>query len=123
MATRFPHRIPVLDRVAVGLSGLCVLHCVASVVLVSALSVAGDALGDPVFHRVGLGAAMLLAAVALGQGYRAHRALRPALIGVTGVALMALGLVVPHGLAEVIATVAGVTILAAAHLLNTRVRI
>lgn len=110
-----------LDRVAVGLSGLCVLHCVASVVLVSALSVLGDALGDPLIHRVGLAAAMLLAAVALGQGYRAHRAAAPALVGMAGVALMALGLVVSHGLAEVAATVAGVSLLAAAHLLNTRV--
>lgn len=111
-----------LDRMAVGLSGLCVLHCVASVALVSALSVAGDALGDPLFHRVGLAAAMLLAAVALGQGYRAHRAWRPALVGAAGIGLMALGVVVPHGGAEVASTIAGVTVLAAAHLMNTRVK-
>lgn len=111
-----------LDRMAVGLSGLCLVHCLASVALVSALSVAGDALGDPVIHRVGLAAAMLLAGVALGQGYRAHRAVRPVLLGLGGLGLMALGLIVPHGGAEVASTIAGVIMLAAAHLMNTRVR-
>lgn len=115
-------RSPNLDRMAVGLSGLCVLHCIASVVLVSLLSALGDVLGDPIIHRAGLAAAMLLAGIALGQGYRTHRALRPALVGMAGVALMALGLVVTHGVAEVAATVVGVMLLAAAHLMNMRVR-
>ena len=111
-----------LDRMAIGLSGLCVLHCVLSVLLVSALSVVGDALGDPVIHRVGLCAAILLAAVALGQGYRTHRARGPALTGLVGIALMATGLVVSHGAFEVAVTVAGVIVLAGAHLLNGRVK-
>lgn len=110
-----------LDRMAVGLSGLCLLHCIASVVLVSAVSVLGDALGDPAIHRVGLTAATLLACIALGQGYRAHRAIGPAIVGVAGIVLMALGLIASHGLAEVAATITGVTLLAVAHLLNTRV--
>lgn len=115
-------RRPTLDRMAVGLSGLCVLHCVASVVFVSLLSALGDVLGDPIIHRVGLAAAMLLAVIALGQGYRAHRAPRPALVGTAGIALMALGLVVTHGISEVAATITGVMLLAAAHLMNMRVR-
>ena len=115
-------RSSTLDRMAVGLSGLCVLHCVLSVVLVSAISVAGDALGNPVIHRVGLFAALVLAAVALGQGYLAHRAVAPALVGLGGVVLMASGLMVGHGMAEVALTIAGVVVLAAAHLLNGRVK-
>lgn len=113
---------PTLDRVAVGLSGLCVLHCIASVVIVSAVSALGDALGDPLIHRVGLAAAVLLASIALGQGYRTHRALFPVLVGLGGIVLMMLGLVVSHGPLEVAATVAGVSMLAIGHLMNGRVR-
>ena len=110
-----------LDRMAVGLSGLCLVHCVASVVLVSGLAMVGDVLGDPLIHRAGLAGATLLACVALAQGYRAHRAVGPAMLGLCGIALMAFGLVAAHGVAEVAATVIGVTVLAAAHLLNRRV--
>lgn len=114
--------IPSLDRMAVGLSGLCVVHCVLSVVLVAALSSAGTFLTDPIIHRVGLLGAVVLAAFALGQGYKKHRAVRPALIGLTGIGLMIVGLFAPHGWVEVAATVAGVSILAVAHLMNARAR-
>ena len=110
----------VLDRVAVGLSGACLVHCVVSLLLVATLTGAGAWFTAPIIHRLGLALALLLGMVALGQGYLAHRALRPALIGAAGIALMALGLVVPHGLPEVCATVAGVSLLALGHLLNSR---
>ena len=113
---------PSLDRMAVGLSGLCVLHCVLSVVLVAMLSGAGTFFTDPLIHRFGLLGAVVLAALALGQGYRTHRATRPALVGLAGLALMTIGLFAPHGWAEVAATVAGVIVLATAHLMNARAR-
>jgi MerC mercury resistance protein len=111
-----------LDRMAVGLSGLCVLHCVLSVALIAMLSGAGTVLTDPIIHKLGLGGAVILAGVALRQGYLSHGAKMPLGIGLVGLALMALGLVVPHGWPEVAATVAGVTVLAAAHLMNARAR-
>jgi hypothetical protein len=114
--------IPALDRMAVGLSGLCVVHCVLSVIFVAVLSGAGTLLTNPLIHRVGLFGAVVLATFALGQGYMAHRATRPALIGLAGIALMTLGLFAPHGWGEVAATVAGVSILAAAHLMNASAR-
>lgn len=107
---------------AVGLSGLCLAHCVLTIVLVSTLSVAGTVLTDPSVHELGLTVAVALAAVALGQGFAAHRAVRPALVGIGGLMLMAAGLVVPHGLLEVVATIAGVLVLAGAHLMNARLR-
>ena len=58
-----------LDRVAVGLSGLCVVHCVASIVVVSILSSAGTFLTSPAIHEFGLAGAVLLGAFALWQGY------------------------------------------------------
>ena len=114
--------VPALDRMAVGLSGLCVVHCLITVVFVALLSGAGTFLTNPLIHRFGLLGAILLAAFALGQGYLSHRALRPAVIGMTGIALMTLGLFAPHGWGEVAATVAGVCVLATAHLMNARAR-
>jgi hypothetical protein len=113
---------PSLDRMAVGLSGLCVIHCILSVIFVAVLSGAGTLLTDPIIHRIGLLGAVVLAALALGQGYMKHRAVRPALLGLTGLGLMIAGLFAPHGWVEVAATVAGVSILAAAHLMNARAR-
>ena len=109
-----------LDRLAIGLSALCVVHCLFSVLLVVLLSGASSLVADPIVHRIGLGVAAVLAAVALRRGYAAHRARLPAAIGVTGIAIMALALLVPHGWAEVAMTVTGVVILALAHLMNTR---
>jgi len=111
-----------LDRIAVGLSALCVLHCVLSVALVAMLSGVSTAFTDPVIHRLGLAGAVVLAAAALGLGYRHHRAVRPLVFGMGGIAIMALGLVAPHGWAEVALTVAGVSLLAVAHLMNGRLR-
>ncbi|MEP6786012.1 MAG: MerC domain-containing protein [Sphingomonadales bacterium] len=115
--------LPGLDRVAIGLSGLCVVHCVLSVVLVAVLSGSATYLTDPIVHRVGMVGAVLLAAVALRQGYVSHGARRPALFGLVGLSLMAFGLFVPHGWAEVATTVAGVSVLAAAHLMNVRSKV
>ena len=54
-----------LDRFAMSLSGLCLVHCLGTAVLLAFLSAAGGFLGAPVIHEVGLTLAMLLAAVAL----------------------------------------------------------
>ena len=113
---------PLLDRLAVGLSGLCVLHCVLGVVLVSTLSLGGAFFADPHIHEFGLMGAVALGAVALGQGYLAHRAIVPACIGAGGLLLMTLGLLVPHGWGEVVLTIAGVCVLALGHVMNVRAR-
>ncbi len=112
--------LPIIDRLALGLSGLCVIHCVLSVIMVSALSFSGLFLLGPSFHEFGLVGAILLAGVALVQGFRSHRARRPAVIGVAGLSLMTLGLAVPHGLSEAAVTIVGVILIAVAHLLNAR---
>ncbi|USI71899.1 MerC domain-containing protein [Sphingomonas morindae] len=111
-----------LDRLAIGLSGLCLVHCVATVLLAASLASLGAALANPAYHEVGFALAVLFGAIALGRGFRAHRDRRPLLLGGAGLVLMAAGLVVPHGLAELACTMAGVTLLAIAHRLNARPR-
>ena len=63
---------PRLDRLAMGLSGLCAVHCVATVVLLGLVASAGGMLGNPIVHEVGLSIAMIIGAVALGRGIREH---------------------------------------------------
>lgn len=113
-----------LDRAAIMLSGLCVVHCVASAVLLAMLSAAGGVLLDPIFHEVGLGLAILLGALALGRGVMAHRAVLPIVVGVSGLVVMAGAMALPHdGVgagAETVMTVIGVCLLAGGHHLNRR---
>src|SRR5207302_2260696 len=107
-----------LDRLAMGLSGLCAVHCVASVVLLGLLASAGGFLGRPIFHEVGLTLAMIIGAFALGRGIREHGFILPAFVGTTGLATMGYALTLPEGGHEPLYTVAGVMMLALGHRLN-----
>jgi len=107
-----------LDRVAMGLSGLCLVHCLATAVVLALLSAAGGFLGSPLIHEVGLVLAMLLGAVALGRGIFEHGFMMPSAIGGLGLGVMAGALTLPHDGSEALATVFGVMILALGHRLN-----
>jgi hypothetical protein len=109
-----------LDRIAIGLSSLCLVHCIATVLLAATLASAGAALANPAWHEIGFTLAMLIGAVALGRGYAAHRDVRPLLIGGAGLALMGVGLIRAEGLPEIASTMTGVVLLAIAHRLNAR---
>lgn len=114
------HPIPAsrLDRIAVALSGLCVVHCFATAILLGLLSAAGGFLGKPIIHEVGLTFAMILGAVALGRGIREHGLILPSLVGAIGLAIMAFALTLREGAMEPVYTVIGVVILALGHRLN-----
>jgi hypothetical protein len=107
-----------LDRIAMGISGLCVVHCVATAVLLGLLASAGGFLGQPIIHEVGLTLAMIIAAFALGRGYLEHGFMRPAAVGALGLGVMAGALSLPEGGHEPIYTVLGVLIVALGHRLN-----
>lgn len=106
-----------LDRIAMGLSGLCVIHCVATAALLGLLASAG-ALGSPLVHEVGLSLAMIIGAYALGRGMLEHGFLMPAAVGALGLGVMAGALSLPEGGHEAIYTVTGVMIVALGHRLN-----
>jgi MerC mercury resistance protein len=107
-----------LDRLAIGLSGLCVVHCIGTAVLLGLLASAGGFLGSPVIHEVGLTLAMMLGSIALGRGILTHGFMLPSAIGALGLGVMAGALSLPEGGHEPIYTVAGVMILALGHRLN-----
>src|SRR6201985_3391596 len=101
-----------LDRIAMGVSGLCVVHCVATAVLLGLLASAGGLLGRPIIHEVGLTLAMIVGAFALGRGIIEHGFMLPSAIGALGLGVMAGALSLPEGRHEPIYTVVGVMILA-----------
>jgi hypothetical protein len=109
-----------LDRLAIGLSGLCLVHCIATTVLIAAMSAFGGLIGAHWVHEVGLSLAMVLGAFALGRGIMAHGFMLPSAVGGLGLGVMGGALSLPHNGAEVLATVAGVLILALGHDLNRR---
>jgi hypothetical protein len=107
-----------LDRVAIGLSGLCLVHCLATAVLLALVASAGGILGSPWIHEIGLGLAMIMGAVALGRGILEHGYTMPSAVGGLGLGVMAGALTMPHGGNEALYTVVGVAILALGHRLN-----
>lgn len=113
-------RAGLLDRLAIGLSGLCVVHCIASAVLVVVLASAGGLLVDHRIHEVGLIVAIGLGVVALGSGIRQHGFMMPSAVGALGLGVMAGALTLSHDAGEVIYTMLGVGLLALGHDLNRR---
>ena len=109
-----------LDHIGIGLAGLCALHCLATLVVISALGVGGHFLLDENIHRVGLLLALVVAAVAIGWGLMRHGRALPFLVALTGLVLMAAALLVPHGTDEFLLTLVGVGLVSIGHLLNLR---
>lgn len=110
-----------LDRLAIGLSGLCLAHCLLSAVVLTALASVSSFFMHPAFHEVGLTLAMGLAAIALGRGVIQHGYAMPVWVGSLGLGIMAGALTLPHeGGQEVIYSMLGVLIVALGHDLNRR---
>jgi hypothetical protein len=107
-----------LDRYAIGLSGLCMVHCLATSVLLALVASAGSMLGADWIHEVGLGLAMIMGAIALGRGILEHGYSMPSAVGGLGLGVMAGALTLPHNGTEAVYTVLGVGILALGHRLN-----
>ena len=107
-----------LDRLAMGLSGLCAVHCVVTVVLLGLVASAGGMLGRPIIHEIGLSLAMIIGAVALGRGIREHGFLLPSAVGSIGLAIMAYAMTLHETGFEPVFTILGVLTLALGHKLN-----
>ncbi len=110
-----------LDRLAIGLSGLCLAHCILSAVVLTLLASAGSLLLNPLFHEIGLTLAMGLGALALGRGVMEHGYAMPVWVGSLGLGVMAGAMTLPHeGSGEILYSIIGVMIVALGHDLNRR---
>ena len=109
-----------LDRLAIALSGLCLIHCIGTLLFVLTMASAGSVLLAPEFHEIGLAIALAVGVVALGHGLYVHRRPLPLAIGGVGLTLMATALTLNHGVGEALCTIAGVILVAVGHQLNRR---
>ena len=110
-----------LDSAAVGLSGLCLLHCLALPFFVGALPLLMP-FTESHLHAQMLYFAVPLSAVAIGIGYARHRNPLVVVAAFAGLGLLVAGATVAHGSLGIVAdrlfTVSGSVVLAAAHLWN-----
>lgn len=111
-----------LDRFAIGLSSLCVAHCVASSLVLAVMASAGGVLLHPLIHEIGLVLAILLGLIGLGRGALTHGAVLPGGLGLAGLGLMGFALTQPHDGSEALFTILGAALLAFGHYLNRRAR-
>lgn len=111
-----------LDGAAVGLSALCLIHCLALPLLVAGLPFLAQ-FSEGHLHLQMLVVVLPLSIVALGLGFRHHRNMKIVLGGVAGMLILVLGATVAHtelGLsADRAFTIAGALTLATAHFYNS----
>ena len=114
---------PALDKVAIGLSGLCLVHCLALPVLIVAAPALGE-FGQGHLHAQMLVIILPLSAIAIAMGFRRHQSRRIVAAATLGMLLLVLGGTVMHaqyGLFwDRVFTVSGSLILAVSHWFNSR---
>lgn len=112
-----------LDRIAVGLSGLCLLHCLLLPFAVAILPFLGQ-LDDDHLHKEMLIFVIPVSLVALAVGFRRHGRVSVLYWGTAGLIVLILGALVVHNwygpIADRMMTVAGSVILAFTHFRNFR---
>lgn len=108
-----------IDKIAIGLSALCLVHCVAGIGLIFGMAGSGLALFSPDFHEWGFAIAALLAAGTFGYGYWRFGRTLPLAFGIPGIIAMGVALALPHS-EELLATIIGVALLTIGHILNVR---
>ena len=110
-----------LDRFAIFLSGLCLIHCLAIPMAILFGAVASNWLisTETSVHWILLGLAAPVSIWALYQGYRQHASILPLAAGSLGLGIMFLGVshLFGHDV-EVGLTVSGVVVVLIAHLRN-----
>ena len=113
------------DRIAIVLSTVCIVHCLAMPLLLALLPVAAITFGDNAhFHSVMLWLVVPTSVVGFAMGFRVHR--RPGIVAAGGAAVVVLAAAAVWGhtawnpAAETAITVLASLALAAAHWRNFR---
>lgn len=110
-----------LDRISIGLSLLCLVHCMALPLVLAVLPfLKGMGLESEAFHFNLLVAAIPISSYAFWRGFRCHGSVRVMAIGSFGLFFMAIALMPQVHHLEHVLTMIGVTSLATAHFYNNR---
>jgi len=114
---------PILDRAAIALSALCLVHCLLLPVVIALLPFAGR-FNDDHLHTEMLLFVVPVSLLALGFGFRRHRRSRVVLAGLIGLAILVVGATLVHAnfgaTADQLVTVSGSILLAFVHYKNVR---
>jgi hypothetical protein len=113
------------DQVAIALSAICLVHCLAVPVLVAVLPIAVVSFGsDQHFHGLMLWLVVPTSVFGFSLGYRLHRRADIVLTGAAGIAVLAAAALYGHTAwpqtAELLVSVAGSLLLGSAHWRNFR---
>ena len=116
---------PIADVSAVGLSSLCLVHCLMLPVVVSVYpATIAVTLSDEVFHLFMVLMAIPISVFALFFGCRSHKSYSVGLTGALGIGLLFMSAFLPHELAgetgERLLTASGALSLSVRHVLNFR---
>jgi hypothetical protein len=113
------------DRVAIALSTICIVHCLAMPLVIAVLPIAAFAFGgDGHFHSLMLWFVVPTSVLGFGLGLRVHR--RADIVAMGAIAIAALAVTALRGHSawdpsvEVLVNVAASVLLAAAHWRNFR---
>ena len=116
--------IATMDKVAIGLSAMCTIHCLALPLLLALVpSVAALGLDKEAFHLWVVMAVIPTSFYALTMGCKHHKRYRVLLPGVAGLTLISAAVFLGEHIGELrekILTVAGASLLAQGHLWNYR---
>jgi cytochrome c biogenesis factor len=113
------------DRVAIALSTICIVHCLAMPFVIAVLPVAAFAVGgDGHFHSLMLWFVVPTSMLGFGFGFRVHRRADVALLGAAAIVTLAVAALWGHSAwdpsIEVLVNVMASVVLAAAHWRNFR---
>ncbi len=109
----------VMDRMAIGLSVICTVHCFATPVILALLpSFAVMQIDSEQFHLWILAAVMPTSLLALSLGCKKHKRTRYMVSGVTGLAFMIFAVLLGHEVLEKALTLIGSAFIAVAHWFN-----
>lgn len=113
------------DQIAIALSAICIVHCLAVPVLFAVLPIAAISFGESHhFHGLMLWLVVPTSFAGFSLGFRLHRRGRILVLGAVGVSLLVLAAIYGHESwsvpVEILVSVGGSLLLGAAHWLNFR---
>jgi hypothetical protein len=113
------------DRVAIALSTICIVHCLAMPFVIAVLPLAAFTVGgDGHFHSLMLWFVVPTSVLGFGLGFRVHRRVDIVMLGAVAIAVLAAAALLGHSAwdpsVEVLVNVAASVVLAAAHWRNFR---
>jgi hypothetical protein len=114
-----------VDRLAIALSTICIVHCLAMPFVIAVLPIAAFAVGgDGHFHSLMLWFVVPTSVLGFGLGLRVHKRVEIVLMGAVAIAVLAAAALWGHSAwdpsVEVLVNVAASVLLAAAHWRNFR---